>query len=103
MVAKVFGTNKQSEIDDIDTKELYEAVSKKYHIYHIAVDDSETSYRSYKEQVDKTWKKMIGDNYKVANLDNLANTISNIIIEATNKEDGIENDFVVWSEEEVSW
>lgn len=103
MVAKVFGTNKQSEIDDIDTKELYEAASKKYHIYHIAVDDSETCYRSYKEQVDKTWKEMIGDNYKVANLDNLANTISNIIIEATNKEDGIENDSVVWSEEEVSW
>ena len=46
---------------------------------------------------------MIGDNYKVANLDSLANTISNIIIEASNKEDGIENDSVVWSEEEVSW
>jgi hypothetical protein len=103
MVAKVFGTNKQSEIDDIDTKELYKAASKKYHIYHIAVDDSETCYRSYKEQVDKTWKEMIGDNYKVANLNNLANTISNIIIETTNNEDGIENDSVVWSEEEISW
>lgn len=103
MVAKVFGTNKQNKIEDIDTKELYEAVSKKYHIYHIAVNDASTSYKSYKEQVDATWEEMIGDNYKVANLDNLANIISNIIIEAANKEDGIENDSVVWSEEEVSW
>lgn len=100
MVEKVFGTNKQSEIEDIDTKELYEAVSKKYHIYHIAVDDVATSYKSYKEDVDLTWKKMIGDNYKVANLNNLANTISNIIIEATTKEDSVG---FVEEGEEISW
>lgn len=66
---------------DIETKLLIDEVREKFDIYHIAVDDHETSYRSYQDwsDEDSKWKNLLGEGYFVATLDSLASTIVNII------------------------
>ena len=65
---------------DVDTNDLYREVTEKFDVYHISVDDSDSSYRYHQIDADRTWKKVIGDNYKVSTLQNLAKTISDIIV-----------------------
>ena len=65
---------------DVDTNDLYREVTEKFDVYHISVDDSDSSYRWHQSHADRTWKNVIGDNYKVSTLQNLAKTISDIIV-----------------------
>lgn len=65
---------------DVDTNDLYHEVTEKFDVYHISVDDSDSSYRYNQIDADRTWKRVIGDNYKVSTLQNLAKTISDIIV-----------------------
>lgn len=97
VVATVFGDNLQ---EDVDTDELYKKVSEKYNVYHIAINDKETSYEYYKVSATHSWISMLGDNYKVSTIDGLANMISDIIIEASTKEDSVG---FVEEGEEISW
>lgn len=66
---------------DIETNELYSLVTEKFDIYHIAVDDKSSSYQFYKNRsrIDEKWQELLGNNYKVANLNNLSNTIIDIV------------------------
>jgi len=68
-----------SEKKDIETKELYELVSKKFYVYHISVDDKETCYKHYKHECDENWKKLLKENYHVSTIKKLAETIENCI------------------------
>ena len=97
VVATVFGDNLQ---EDVDTDELYKKVSEKYNVYHIAINDKETSYEYHKVTATHSWISMLGDNYKVSTIDGLANMISDIIIEASTKEDSVS---FVEEGEEISW
>ena len=65
---------------DIETEDLYKEVCEKYDVYHISVDDNQSSYgrNNRNGYVDKSWK-MLGDNYKVCGMNNLAKTITEII------------------------
>ena len=67
--------------EGVETEVLLEEVRQKYDVFHIAVDDRETSYRWYNNNYDedKRWQELLGGNYFVATLDNLANTIVSII------------------------
>lgn len=101
-VSKVFGDdvfNKQSS--DINTKDLFEAASKKFNIYHISVDDKYTCYYLYKDNVDKSWSKQLGGNYKVASLDNLANVIAEII--TSSPHNSKKNNMVNFDSDGISW
>ena len=72
---------------DVDTKELYEEASKKFDIFHIAVDSPHDCYSGYAKQIEKTFGKLLGDNYKVSTINALANVIEECIsqsIEGTN-------------------
>lgn len=67
---------------DVDTKELLEEASQKFDIYHISVKDGSTSYERYNERfhLDQNWSDLLGaDHYTVATLDNLSNTIVDIV------------------------
>lgn len=97
VVATVFGDNLQ---EDVDTDELYKKVSEKYNVYHIAINDKETSYEYHKVTATHSWTSMLGDNYKVSTIDGLANMISDIIIEASTKKDSVS---LVEEGEEISW
>lgn len=66
---------------DVETKELYNDTIQKYDIYHIAVNDPSSSYNYHQRyhNIDKQWEELLGDHYLVSTLDNLAQTIVEII------------------------
>ena len=93
---------------DVDSKELLKEAKEKFDIFHIAVNDNSTSYEWYKDKhdLDKEWKKFIGkNNYFVANLDNLANTIIHIIKNCQTVEEVIFStpNLTVNNNSEVTW
>lgn len=66
--------------DDVESDELYKEVTQKYDVYHLAVDDRETSYRRYEDRIKSSFGKYLDENHlKVVNMDNLANTIVGIV------------------------
>lgn len=83
--------------DDINTPDLLQEVKEKFNVYHISVKDRETSYTMYQEWYDEDskWKELLGNNYYVASLDELAAVIVNIIKDNTLS--------ITNSVEEVSW
>ena len=82
---------------NIDTVELYNEVKEKYDIYHIAVDDSHTSYKWYADRINESFGKLLGDNLKVSTINALSVTIASIIKESVNKQ-ATENTLT-----EISW
>lgn len=83
-VNAVFGDHVEA---DVETKDLYSKVIKKFDVYHLAVNDSHSSYRFYDDDIDKTWSKYLdSDHFKVVTLENLAGTITDIIANASNNE-----------------
>lgn len=85
---KIYDLTGDNLQDDIRTDALYKEVTEKFKVYHISVDDYYSSYggNNYNDLVDSSWNELLGDNYTVATLNSLGNTITNIIIKAT-KED----------------
>ena len=67
--------------DDVKTRDLYAEASEKFNIYHIAINDEESSYRYYKRELDPQWKELLGDNFTVETLNSLPMRIVNIIKE----------------------
>ena len=69
---------------DVETKDLYELTKEKFDIYHIAIDDFDDCYQSYKTRVDKTFKEVLKENYKISTLDKLPSTIVKCIENSVN-------------------
>lgn len=89
---------------DVDTKDLYREVTEKFDVYHISVDDSDSSYKWHKIDADRTWKNVIGDNYKVSTLQNLAKTISDIIVNSAAEYEFVEvGSAHIDSDGNISW
>lgn len=78
MLAKYVGDENQ---EDIETSILYAEASEKYEIHHISVNDRHSSYfRNNREnRVDNSWKGLLGQNYHVCTIDELAATIAEIV------------------------
>lgn len=67
-------------VQDIDTKVLYEDTKEKYDIYHLSINDEATCYSYRAPRVDKSWLEVLPEShYKVCGLDDLADTITDII------------------------
>ena len=65
---------------DVETKDLYQEVIKKYDVYHLAVNDQATSYRMYADRIESTFGKYLDKNHlRVVNLDSIAGSIVDII------------------------
>jgi hypothetical protein len=61
--------------DGIETTTLYDEASQKFNIYHIQVNHG----RNWDiDGIEKSWE-FLGDNYREANMDDIADTIINII------------------------
>lgn len=79
---------------DIVTKDLYNEVTEKYNVYHIHVDHDNRVWD--KENIDKSWE-ILGNNYKKANMNNVADVIVDIIINNDDKETtSTSNDGISW-------
>ena len=84
--------------DSIETKDLLDEVKEKWDVYHISINDRESSYEWHNARYheDEQWRKLLGDNYYISTLDNLAQTITNIII-------GRANSVSFGNSNEVTW
>lgn len=98
-LSEVTGDKLQEHVETVD---LYKQVIEKYEVYHLAVNDTETSYRWHEAEIKNTFGKYLDENHlKVVNMDNLATTIVDII---TNAEEAILPGIVNTNENgEISW
>lgn len=71
-----------SEETEIDTHELYQAASEKFDIYHIAINDSHSSYNFYKSRIEKSFKPLLKERYRVSTINDLAQTIEQCILDS---------------------
>lgn len=87
---------------DVETDELFKEVIQKYDVYHLAVEDRETSYWRYADRIKSSFGKYLDENHlKVVNMDNLANTIVGIVV---NSEENILAEAANTNEDgEISW
>lgn len=67
---------------DVETEELYKEATKKFDIFHIAVDDKYNSFCWNKEEIESSFGKILGKNYKISTIQNLARTIEECITES---------------------
>lgn len=82
-LSNVTGDNLQG---NIETKELYDAVTSKFDVYHLAVNDRETSYSWYESEIKKTFGKYFDDkHFFIVGLDNISAAIVNIVTGAKNE------------------
>ena len=80
---------------DVKTEELYEETSQKYNIYHIHVDHDGRDYDQ--QNIIKSFD-ILRENFRIANLDNIADVIVDIIM---NNE--ITNTTAIQNSEGISW
>ena len=105
-LAKATGDNIQG---DINTKSLYEAVTKKFDVYHIGIDNLATSFRLYEDKIKESFGKLLGQNYQVSTCQNLHKTIADMIKKSTSSSieyvssDVEYGDTVVSDEDGISW
>lgn len=97
-LGRVMGNKLQA---DIETKDLYVPTTEKFNIYHLAVDDRETSYRRYSNFIKSSFGKYLDDEHlRVVNMDNLSATIISIITSSTDNHSVSE---IVNDKGEISW
>ena len=90
--------------DDIETKDLLEEVTEKFDVYHISVDDRSSSYEYHQRfGIDEKWENLLGDHYKVATLDSLSETITDIITSKATPTTSLGSLFSGDDTEVVSW
>ena len=82
---------------DIETKTLFDAAKDKFDIYHLAVKDNETSYSWYAERINDSFGEYLDESHLITvTLDNIVNTIVDIVCKAKDK-DMVENN------NDISW
>ena len=66
---------------NVETKDLYKNASEKFDIFHIAVN-GKNCYKSYKDNIQKTFGEFLGIRFKISTIDELASTIEQCISES---------------------
>lgn len=90
---------------DVDTNALYEEASKKFDIFHIAINDDACMYSYYESDIMNTWGKLLGDRCKVSTINELAKTIEDCVAESINgNPQNVEDNRVMLNESgEITW
>lgn len=73
-----------NQFSSFETSKLYEDASKKFDIFHIAVDDSSSSYYRHRTKARETFIPILGDRFKESSINNLGKTICECIEESIN-------------------
>ena len=84
-LSKALGDSLQ---DDVETNALYEEALTKFHIFHIGVEDPHDCFRDYREKIEASFGKLLGDHYKVSNLNMLPSVITKCIDESIASQSG---------------
>lgn len=85
---KALGRVLGKEMQDVDTEFLYEEVVKKFNVYHIAITDTECSFKYYKERIENTWGSLLGERCLYAKSEDLPETIKQIVNDSINSDIG---------------
>lgn len=91
-----------TEEKSVETPVLYNEASKKFDIFHIAVDSPNDCYKYYKKDVDNSFGQLLGSRYKIASINNLAQVIEDCITESIK---GLNSNFVntTNNNSDISW
>lgn len=73
-----------NQFGSFETSKLYKEASKKFDIFHIAVDDSSSSYDWHRADARATFVPILGDRFKESSINNLGKTICECIEESIN-------------------
>lgn len=76
---RVTGDNQFGAEMQTETQNLYDAVTEKFDVYHIAVDDAQTAYKYYKNFIDMTFGRILGEHLIVAKMDEIHDAIVSCI------------------------
>lgn len=79
---------------DVNTEDLYKEVLDKFEVYHLAIDDYDSSYRYFKNDIKASWGKLLGDHYKAVTLDELPQAIVACITASKNSEIPVDNSWL---------
>ena len=84
---------------DVETAELYKEATEKFDIYHVVVTDGGSSYGWHEVDIKTSWPKYLDENHlKYVTIDNLAEIVSKIIVDASSSADSSVN-----TNTEISW
>lgn len=79
---------------DVRTEDLYKEVLDKFEVYHLAIDDYDSSYRYFKNDIETSWGKLLGDHYKAVTLNELPQAIVACITASKNSEIPVDNSWL---------
>lgn len=79
---------------DVRTEDLYKEVLEKFEVYHLAIDDYDSSYRYFKNDIETSWGKLLGDHYKAVTLNELPQAIVACITASKNSEIPVDNSWL---------
>ena len=79
---------------NVSTEDLYKEVLDKFEVYHLAIDDYDSSYKYYKKDIKASWGKLLGDHYKAVTLDELPQAIVACITASKNSEIPVDNSWL---------
>ena len=72
---------RSSDFADIETMDLYKSASEKFDIYHIAINDAESSFSYYEAKICNSWGKLLGQKCLYAYSHDLPEVIEQIVDE----------------------
>lgn len=71
-----------TEQADIETRQLYQEASRKFDVFHIAVDSPRDCYHIWAGKIKSTFGQILGDRLKVSGINGLAGAIESCINES---------------------
>ena len=74
-----FGPVVGDNLQDIETEDLYNKVAEKFDVYHIAITDQDSCFRRYKDDINNSWGKLLGQRLMCANSNELPEIIGRIV------------------------
>ena len=74
-----FGPVVGDNLQNIETKELYDKVTEKFDVYHIAITDQDGCFIRYKDDIKKSWGSLLGQRLMCANSNELPEIIGSIV------------------------
>lgn len=78
-LAQVTGDHLQG---DVETPALYREALEKFEIFHIAIDDREDCYSHYRDDIRKSFGRLLKKRFRVSTLDSLPRTILDCLRES---------------------
>ena len=91
------------EQGNVETSSLYEEASKKFNIFHIAIDDHGCAYAHYKKDIEDTWGELLGQRFKVSSINELSKTIEDCISDSIDASSVVASTQLLNENGEITW